>query len=71
MNNKCYKEIKHLLMLNHKELNLGQRVDSTGSISPLTFFSFNRHFDFIIISAENTVLHKYIVQNGKGMSGAI
>lgn len=35
---KCYVEIKYLLILSHKKLNLDHTADNAGSISPLTFF---------------------------------
>lgn len=54
---KCYVEIKYLLILSHKELNLDHTADNAGSISPLTFFSVNHHFDFIIINTEIIASH--------------
>ena len=45
--------------------------DTAGQAACSMFFRVDQYFDFIIVSAENTTLHKYIAQNVRSIFRAI
>lgn len=53
------------LFILYKEWNLGWTFDITACKASSVFFRVDWCFDFVLINAENTALHKYVGWNAK------